>query len=177
MMRILLSMMAMVAATVAYAQDRTPIAPSGTRVTTQTVQLLTGMPAACVSLAAEHTAAMIVLPRDELDRLAAPHTPVEEAGLMRLDLLAESRAREFLKTLGKDHDDHGCVAVRGKVSMDTGFLIGWLLEHGHALVITKRMRLPEPVVIVRHTDTRLFGYEEFLLTDDSVIWGYGTWVS
>jgi hypothetical protein len=177
MTRILLSMVAMVAAAAVYAQDRTTIAPDGTRVTTQTVHLLTDMPTACVSLPASHAAATIVLSRDELDRLAAPHMPEEDAGLKRLDLLAESRAREFLKTLGKDHDANGCVPVRGKVSMETGFLIGWLLEHGHALVITRRLRLPEPVIIVRHTDTRLFGYEDFLLTDDSVIWRYSTWVS
>lgn len=177
MKRFLLATVAIVAAFTLYAQDRTTVAPNGTRMTAHTVQLLTGMPAACVSLPAKGSAAVIVLPRDELDRLAGPHTAVEEAGLKRIDLLAESRAREFMKTLGTGHDRYGCVAVSEKVSLETSYLIGWLLERGHALVITNGQRLPEPVVVVRHVDAKIVGWEEFLLADGRAIWSYGTWVS
>jgi len=176
-MRVLLAMAAIVAAFALYAQDRTTVTPNGTRITAHTVQLLTSMPAACVSLPAKGSAAVIVLPRDELDRLAGPHTAVEEAGLKRVDLLAESRAREFMKTLGTGHDRHGCVAVSEMVSLETSYLIGWLLEHGHALVITQGHGLPEPAITVRHVDAKIVGWEEFLLADGRAIWSYGTWVS
>ncbi|HEY0197893.1 MAG TPA: hypothetical protein VGC19_05025 [Rhodanobacter sp.] len=160
-----------------FAQDRNVVEPDGTRIATRTVHLLQGVPSECVSLEDHGQAATIVLPRDELERLAARNEKADDGKLDRMEFLASGRARDFLKMLGRARDGYGCIAFTGKLPQDSTYLIGWMLEQGKAAVFTKRLRLPEPVIVVRHTDTRLFGYEDFLLLDGTPIWSYGTWVT
>ena len=159
------------------AQDRVKVTPDGTRITTRQVSLLDGVPAACIALEAKGQVATIVISRGLVNRLAARDEKAIEGRISRMDFLASGRARDLLKRLSVGRDAMGCQRVRGQLPLDTTFLIGWLLEKGRAAVYTHRLTLPEPVVIVRHTDTQLFGFEEFVLLDGKVIWGYGTWVS
>jgi hypothetical protein len=52
-----------------------------------------------------------------------------------------------------------------------------MLEQGRAAVVTRRLGKPEPAIIVQHTDTPIFGCEDFLLLDGTKIWGYSVWVA
>lgn len=158
------------------AQDRTVVEPDGTRIATHQVSLLTELPAPCISLEAEGGAATLVIPRNEVNRLAARDEKAVEDGISRMDFLASGRARDLLKLMSDQRDDRGCQRIRGKLPLDTTYLIGWLLEHGRVAVFTHRFHLPEPAIIVRRTDGQLSGYESFLLLDGTMIWSYGTWV-
>lgn len=149
----------------------------GFRVTSQMVHLAEAVPVPCVAVAAQRTEATIVLSRTELEGLAAVRTRVDNSEPARLAFITGDRARALLKQIGPARDAHGCQVVQGTVPLDPGFLVGKLLEQGHATVFTKRLNLPEPVVEVRHVDTELNGREEFRLLDGTVIWSYGVWVS
>lgn len=159
------------------AQDRTEVKPDGTRITTHQVPLLNKLPTACVALESKGGLATIVIPADELHRLATRDEKALEGKISRMDFLASGRARDLLKLLSTERDSRGCQEIRGQLPLDTTYLIGWLLEQGHAEVFTHHLNLPEPFIIVRHINTPIFGTEEFLLQDGTEIWGYGTWVS
>lgn len=147
------------------------------RIRTQEVHLAMDVPTPCVAVAAGRDVATIVLSRDELDRIAAVRTRVDASEAARLAFIAGMRARALLGQLGSARDARGCVAVQGAVPFDARFLVGQLLEQGHATVFTRGLKLPEPVLRIRHVDTLLNGWEEFRLLDGTEIWGYGTWVS
>jgi hypothetical protein len=159
------------------ARDHTVVQPGGTRITTHRVSLLGVLPAPCIALEARGGVATIVLSRDTVDRLAARDEHAVENKISRMDFLASGRARELLKLLVPGRDHLGCQRLRGKPTSEIAYLVGWLLEQGRAAVFTPRFSGPEPAVVVRHTDTALFGTEDFLLPDGTVIWGYGVWVS
>ncbi len=146
-----------------------------TRISTQEVHLAENVPVPCVSVAAEHGAATIVLSREELDRLAEVKTRLDASETARLALIAGSRARALLTQLGPRPDARGCLVVQGVVPLDTRFLVGQLLTEGHATVFTRRLNLPEPSLQIRHVSTLYDGWDEFRLLDGTEIWGYGTW--
>ena len=147
------------------------------QISTQEVHLAENVPVGCVAVMAEHDMATIVLSREELDRLATVSTRVDASETARLAFIAGSRARALLKQLGPARDVRGCQVVQGVVPLDARFLVGQLLEHGHATVFARRRDLPEPTIQIRHVNTPVNGLEEFLLLDGTEIWGYGTWVS
>lgn len=70
-----------------------------------------------------------------------------------MDFLASGRARDLLKLLSHRRDRMGCQRLRDGIPTDTAYLIGWLLEQGHAAVFTQRLHQPEPAIIVRRVDT------------------------
>jgi hypothetical protein len=161
------------------AQGR-PVGPQeGMRITKLRVSLLGVLPASCVALESERGRATIVLPRKTLDRLAKRDEDAVEDTISRREFLASGRARELLSLLGPGRDQFGCQRLQGKPSMETSYLVGWMLEQGHAAVVTRRLGKPEPepAIIVQHTDTLIFGYEDFLLLDGTKIWGYSVWVA
>lgn len=158
------------------AQHRTVLQPDGTRITTHQVALPGVLPAPCIALEAQGGLATIVLPRETVDRLAARDEHALENTISRMDFLASGRARALLKLLAPGRDRLGCQRLRGKPSMETSYLVRWLLEQVHATVFTPRFSGPEPAIVVRHTSTPLFGTEDFLLLDGAVIWGYGVWM-
>lgn len=86
-------------------------------------------------------------------------------------------ARELLKFVSSQRDSRGCLNVSGELPRGVSYLIGWMSEHGHAAVFARRLNLPEPVIIVRHVETKVSRYEDFLLPDGTEIWGCGVWVS
>lgn len=159
------------------AQDQTVALPDGTHITTHRVSLLGALPASCIALEAKGGSATIVLPRETVDWLAARDVHAVENRVPRMEFLASGRARELLKLLVAGRDHLGCQRLRGKPSMETTFLVGWLLEQGHAAVFAPRFGGPEPAIVVRHTDTLLSGFEDFRLLDGTVIWSYSVWVS
>ena len=159
------------------ANGRTASLQSGIRISTQKVHLAENVPVPCVAVTAEHGVATIVLSREELDRLAAVDTRVDASETARLAFLGGIRARALLEQLGPARDAHACLVVQGVVPFDSRFLVGQLLEQGHATVFIRRLNLPEPMLQIRHVNTLLNGWEEFRLLDGTEIWGYSTWVS
>jgi len=159
------------------AQGR-PVGPQeGTRITKVRVPLLGTLPASCVALEGERGKATIVLPRKTLDWLAERDEDAVEEKISRTEFLASGRARELLSLLGAGRDQFGCQRLQGKPSMETSFLVGWMLEQGHAAVVTRRLGKPEPAIIVQHTDTLIYGYEDFLLPDGAAVWCFSVWVA
>jgi|GEM_PF-2500790 len=144
------------------------------RISTQKVHLAESVPVHCVAVLADHGVATIVLSREELDSLATVTTWDDSNEASRLAFIAGSRARELQKQIGLTHDIRGCALVDGVVSLDARFLVGHMLEQGHAAVIARRLNLPEPVLQIRHIDTLMDGWDEFHLLDGTQIWGYGT---
>lgn len=168
-------MLAWVLVGAATANGRAANTQSDGRISTQDVHLAESVPVPCVAVAAERGVAMIVFSREELDRLAAVSSWRGAGEPARLALIAGSRARLLLKQLGPAHDARGCQSVQGVVPFDARFLVGQLLEKGHATVFTRRSNLPEPTLQVRHVSTLLDGRDEFVLLDGTEIWSYGTW--
>jgi hypothetical protein len=162
------------AGTALHAEASTPErAPS---VRTTDVHLAQIMPAHCVAVAADGDTATIVLSRDELDSLAAIGRPADGNEAARQAWIAGMRAKALLAHLGA-RDGRGCQVVQGSLPPDTRFVVGRLLEQGHATVFTRHLDLPEPVLQIRYVDGAASGEEAFLLLDGTYIWGYGTWVS
>lgn len=161
------------------AQGRTVtvVAPDGTRVAEYRVSLSGRLPAACATLGTRGGVATIVIPIDELNRLADRDEHAIENRISRVDFLASGRARDLLKLLSTDRDSRGCKRLRGELAPDTSYLIGWLLEQGRVLVFTRNLNLPEPAIVVRHVDGQVSGYEVFALVNGTVFWSYGVWVS
>lgn len=159
------------------ARDHVETNPDGTRITTRQVPLLQGVPGRCIAVEATGGVATIVISRDLIDGLAGRDEKALEATISRMDFLASGRARDLLKLLSDKRDRMGCQRVVSPLPLDTRYLIGWLLEKGRAAVFTHRLGLPEPAIVVRHTHTRVFGMEDFILLDGTRIWGYSTWVS
>ena len=159
------------------AHDRVETTPDGTRITTRQVPLLEGVPGRCIAVEATGSVATIVISRDRVDSLANRDEKALEATISRMDFLASGRARDLLKLLSGKRDSMGCQRAVSPLPLDTRYLIGWLLEKGRAAVFTHRLGLPEPVIVVRHTHTRVFGMEDFILLDGTRIWAYSTWVS
>lgn len=159
----------------ARAQELKP--QDGFRVTSQRVHLTEAVRVPCVAVAAQRVEATIVLSREELEGLAAVHTRTDDSEPARLAFIAGMRARALLGQLGPGRDVRGCQVVQGGVPLDAGFLVGQLLEQGHATVFTKRLNMPEPIIEIRHVNTLLNGWEEFRLLDGTMIWSYGVWVS
>jgi len=89
-------------------------------------------------------------------------------------LLPVVGARELQKQLGLTRDMRDCDLVVGVVSLDARFMVGHMLEQGHAVVFARRLNLPEPVLKIRHVDTLMDGWDGFRLLDGTLIWGYGT---
>jgi hypothetical protein len=177
MYRLLLLIGMLVSPGALLARGRTVVKPDGTRITTQRVPLLAGLPAACVGLDVKSGAATIVIPIGELNRLADRDEEAIENNISRMDFLASGRARDLLKLLSAERDSRGCQRLRRELPMDTSYLVGWLLEQGRVAVFTHHLDLPEPAIVVRHIDGQLSGYEVFMLMDGTVIWSHGTWVS
>jgi hypothetical protein len=97
------------------AQDRTEVKPDGTRITTHQVPLLDQLPTACVALESKGGLATIVIPADELDRLATRDEKALEGKISRMDFLASGRARDLLKLLSTERDSRGCQEIRGRL--------------------------------------------------------------
>jgi len=79
----------------------------------------------------------------------------------------------LLRLLPTERDGRECQGARGQLSLDTTYLVGWLLEHGRVAVFTHRLSLPEPVIVVRRTDGEPSGYESFPLPDGTAILSHG----
>lgn len=110
-------------------------------------------------------------------RLASRDVHAAEDKISRMEFLASGRARELLALLAPGRDRFGCQRLSGEPSLETQFLVGWMLEDGRAAVLKSGSRRPEPTILVRRTDTLIMGYENFLLLDGTVVWGYSVWVS
>jgi hypothetical protein len=69
----------------------------------------------------ERGAATIVIPVDELKRLAARDEKAIENRISRADYLASGRARDLLKLLSDQRDSRGCRRMRGELPLDTTY--------------------------------------------------------
>lgn len=122
--------------------------------TTTRITLRQQLAASCVSVAGAQTT--ILLDRAELERLAmlkpAAAAAVEDDA-QRLARLAGVRAQAVLASTGKARDRFGCAVVQeGKESADTHYLLGQLLERGHAAVWTQAPAGFAPAIEVRRVD-------------------------
>ncbi|WP_158884093.1 hypothetical protein [Rhodanobacter sp. L36] len=149
----------------------------GTGTNIQTVHLSEIVPARCVAVTADGGVATIVLSREELDGLAGFDKPVDDNNaLTRQAWINGTRAKALLTQLGAI-DARGCQVVQGTLPFDVRFVVGLLLEEGHATIFTRQLNLPEPVLEIRHVNKRFFGWEEFRLLNGTQVWSYDTWTA
>lgn len=126
-------------------------------VTRQRVALAQTLAPPCVSVTVEH--ATIVLSRTELERAAqaerASTDATQKDEAQRLAWIAGRRAQALLDVAGDGRDRFGCapVAVK-KVPSDSLYLLGQLLERGHAAVWARQRSGFAAAVEVAHFNPR-----------------------
>jgi hypothetical protein len=131
----------------AAAQARRP--PAGQNVDeSRRIELLGQAPAPCVSIVKGD--ATLLLPGDDLRRLADARPNPATSDEARLAFLQGRRAAGLLAGLGKAQDSHGCVSTSGKVEQDNEYVVVDLLERGRAQVLVTSTGAAVPFISVRY---------------------------
>jgi hypothetical protein len=129
------------------AQDQEP--PSGQNVDeSRRIELLPQAPAPCVSIVRGE--ATLLLPRDDLRRLADARPDPAKSDAARLALLQGRRAASLLGVLGNTPDSHGCVSPSRTVAQDDEYVVVDLLKRGRAQVLVTSTGVAVPFITIRY---------------------------
>lgn len=132
----------------------------------------------CVSI--QGVGARILLSENELRELSLRHGQPYASEDERLARIAGDRAALLLGALSDGRDASGCrwssVAGPGP-NHDAVYLVGDLIENGHAMVIRDGASRPEVQVVVRDANGAGSGFRYFELLDGTAFFSFMTWIT
>ncbi len=121
----------------------------------------------CVAL--DLDSAVVLMPRELLERLVAARPAGWQNEKERTALYLADRARELLDAIETAKDFQGCASLQKPAPIESLFLVATLLESGSATVIDKKTLMPAEMVSVRFVSGERDGAVMFYVGDKSFL--------